>query len=1528
MEINQSNSTELVKRQVLGRNCAGFHGLLAWAAFLLAFSAFAEVPADGGEWNIGTGEVEELGATATISRLVVDGSLTLATGVELTATGAVLNTISTGDGMVADMTIASGASFISQGTLTGDAPGNGQGFSIGTFGGTGTVTVASGGLLKVTGGRLSLGRNKLTETEDRTKLSHGVLNISGTVDVLTVECGAWFPQPQAAEYGTYIVDELPVAAEINIEEGGVFEVGQLYMQDTSRTLINFRGGTIRTKRQNDNFAYNAVQIWNIETGKNLVFDTAGNHIRIQAPIVQPDFFQIRGEGGFVKKGAGYLQICGWASANTFSGPIVVEQGDLSIGRPLVAGQTVYVKKGARFFPAGPGDASKVTYEDPDEAPQQGGVFAVQTRLYDGLDMPGLAPEYLTDKLAGPIWGWNGELHGAVTLPDGISFEHPFGLVGQGYTLTFYDTGLENVPLTLSGTGTFQFSGDNVNSNDNAITFTSAATYEQVGKFSVQGENGDMPVVTISGGGTFKATDLRAGYDGRDGKIVISNGVNAIMTGNIKVGSSESTRYSEKGRLEIVDATVSGNLVQMGANALTDGSDRETLMNEIVLGSGATLSANQIKRNDDPRSRITFAGGTVAPRGNNADFFNNAQNGTYEIVAAAGNNISVSLGSYSAGCKNEHTHLFGDGGLEVHGSGGSSVFTLGVPGLSDFVLDYQGATIVRDSTLRIGVPLPAGSVVTGARGALDLNGVTITNTVGKGVVLKGTGTLVVGADDSDVTFATDTDGARVEKVGAGTLTVTSLLGGDLVVKEGTAVIAPAPVAFCSYRFKVEAVKGPDSANSMQFSELKLLDGATDVTRPYAGLVFDSSADSGNTYPANENPTNAVDGNVGTKWLDFRAQKDRLATDKERVWLRIDYDAPKKITGYAWYTANDEGSRDPAAWSLQGSNDGGVTWIDIDVQAGFSAPSDRKALAGEFAPRDDIGVNCNSHITVDSGATLRVSRSGLQIPEIRGEGTIELVDGVTLQSTGGYMRGAISGDGDFETTGGVMTFLGDQTYSGATHVSSGTLNVGSATDSPRVFDGKFFRLTIKRCNGGSHNDYDDGILQISEFQLCNTNGVVQSQGLTNVTVGTPAISLPAGSFSTPVAYPYASNGAQNYANLFDGDTGTKLCSPGNVNGQPANYQILTMRLRDDAEPIASYNFFTGNDEVRRSPSDWTLEGSHDGVAWEVLDERIWAPTTPYSSRNDYSAESVKYKPFNNGVNYRFETDVPPVFNGKFLRFTFKKTSGNIILQLSELNVFDIYGNNVALGLVKGTDGADAKDLAPGSFSKGANYDSGGGEDADKLFDGKVSTKLCAINNNMSGDAANYRVFTLRLPDGTLPLSGYLFTTANDQLGRSPCDWMVEGSSDGETWTTLDERSGVEQPYCLFTAMNEGRPFSFTSLPREGASLPSGSVVQVDAGATLNLNDANATIDSLLVDCTAGAGTIGTFRPAENGTLALVNFPVEASRKNYQVPITVLGVENAARLRSWTVTIDGVKYGSIVAYRNGNIMLVESGLMILIQ
>ena len=101
---------------------------------------------------------------------------------------------------------------------------------------------------------------------------------------------------------------------------------------------------------------------------------------------------------------------------------------------------------------------------------------------------------------------------------------------------------------------------------------------------------------------------------------------------------------------------------------------------------------------------------------------------------------------------------------------------------------------------------------------------------------------------------------------------------------------------------------------------------------------------------ETPDKAVDGDVNTKWLDFRANSSAPAASRASVWLQFYFAAPTKLSGYRWYTANDFEERDPAAWRLLGSNDG-VTWFVLNQVTYFKAASDRNKRA--FSRRIDGG-----------------------------------------------------------------------------------------------------------------------------------------------------------------------------------------------------------------------------------------------------------------------------------------------------------------------------------------------------------------------------------------------------------------------------------------------------------------------------------------------------------------------------------------------------------------------------------------------
>jgi hypothetical protein len=83
---------------------------------------------------------------------------------------------------------------------------------------------------------------------------------------------------------------------------------------------------------------------------------------------------------------------------------------------------------------------------------------------------------------------------------------------------------------------------------------------------------------------------------------------------------------------------------------------------------------------------------------------------------------------------------------------------------------------------------------------------------------------------------------------------------------------------------------------------------------------------NSSNANENSQKLVDGNVETKFLVGGS----FGTIVWPLRCTFIFLTPQKVKLYAIGNANDSPSRDPKQWTVEGSNDGGATWILLDSQ----------------------------------------------------------------------------------------------------------------------------------------------------------------------------------------------------------------------------------------------------------------------------------------------------------------------------------------------------------------------------------------------------------------------------------------------------------------------------------------------------------------------------------------------------------------------------------------------------------------------
>lgn len=134
---------------------------------------------------------------------------------------------------------------------------------------------------------------------------------------------------------------------------------------------------------------------------------------------------------------------------------------------------------------------------------------------------------------------------------------------------------------------------------------------------------------------------------------------------------------------------------------------------------------------------------------------------------------------------------------------------------------------------------------------------------------------------------------------------------------------AQVGYQYFRFTPIKLRTDATTASVQISEFDFLLSGTPISR--AGVIVTNPG--GNT-PTAESPDKLIDGNTGTKWLDFNKSQ-----------VVFNFGSTATIDGYRFTTANDANDRDPLRWIFEGSSDGS-TWTLLDHQTSdFATPTAR-------------------------------------------------------------------------------------------------------------------------------------------------------------------------------------------------------------------------------------------------------------------------------------------------------------------------------------------------------------------------------------------------------------------------------------------------------------------------------------------------------------------------------------------------------------------------------------------------------------
>ncbi|MBK1881221.1 discoidin domain-containing protein, partial [Luteolibacter pohnpeiensis] len=226
--------------------------------------------------------------------------------------------------------------------------------------------------------------------------------------------------------------------------------------------------------------------------------------------------------------------------------------------------------------------------------------------------------------------------------------------------------------------------------------------------------------------------------------------------------------------------------------------------------------------------------------------------------------------------------------------------------------------------------------------------------------------------------------------------------------------------------------------------------------------------------------------------------------------------------------------------------------------------------------------------DGSAAGTVNQTGGEIDLGTSNMTLSRQNSGTYQMSGGHLSlgSIVVGSGtypQFALQGGEVVLTGDQrsivdeswfyalapveaTYDEASNTT--TLSATKPTGKESTY--RYYRFTTTRLR-----DRFSTAIQFSEFEFLHNGQLVNLNGVT----------VDNGGATTP--------DAEGPANVIDGDVTTKWYQ--GVNG-PLVFDFGT------ATAIDGYRFVTANDYPDRDPQRWTLEGSSDGLTWNVIDRVI--------------------------------------------------------------------------------------------------------------------------------------------------------------------------------------------------------------------------------------------------------------------------------------------------------------------------------------
>ena len=854
--------------------------------------------------------------------------------------------------------------------------------------------------------------------------------------------------------------------------------------------------------------------------------------------------QISGEGGLVQAGGGTTILTG---NNTYTGGTTVSAGTLAGTTSSLQGNIL--NNGTVRFDQG----TNGTYAGAMSGTGRFTKSGAGTLILSGANSYSGG----TTVSAGTLQGNTTSLQGNIVNNAAVVFD-------QGANGTYAGAMSGNGGLTKDGGGTLTLTGANSHTGGTTVNAgtlqlgaggslaSTGALAINGGNFDLNGRNQTVGALSGSGGAILLGSGtLTAGNAASTTLAAAISGSGALVkqgTGTLTLAADNS--YSG-------GTTISGGILQVG-NGGTTGSITGNVVNN------ATLAFN---RSDD----ITF-GGTISGSGaldklGSEKLILTADNTYSGLTTIAAGTLQLgnggTTGSIAGNVLNNGVLAFNRSddivfGGNVDGSGAISYMGPGKVTLTGTISNTGGtvlaATVLAGSDAALGA---AGATLTFAGGTLQA---TDSFTVGRPVsLITGGGTFDTAGKTLTVT-GNVTGAGGLTKAGDGTL----ILGGTNSYSGGTTVSGG------TLQGTTASLQGNILNNAtVAFSQAtdgiyaNVLSGSGNVSIGGGGAVTFTGANSytGTTTIASGSKLNLNGGTLGTGAVGNSGelhftQGVTVSGDisgSGAVFLEED-------SGTTIFTGNNSYTGSTRVWSGStlsvgnGGTSGTLGTGRVQINAGTLRfdRSDALVVAGEISGNGNVvqAGGGTTALTFDSsyGGTTTIEAGTLKLGNGGTTGSLGsggIVNNATLafdRSNNLFVANAISGSGGIVQSGTGATYLtGNNTYSGTTTITAGTLSVGNAGSSGTLGTGDVINNSTLRLFRGDSIEIANqisgsGNLEKAGAGIATLTGANSYSGTTSILSGILRVgnggTLGSGEVVTESRLEFSRSDALTVANVISG------------------------------------------------------------------------------------------------------------------------------------------------------------------------------------------------------------------------------------------------------------------------------------------------------------------------------------------------------------------------------------------------------------